>query len=83
MFDCKDCPIEQSDINVICDCKTDCSLLEKWLKEHDKKVRAEGIEEAIKIADCAHTDCWDCAFGEADICKLQQFYGQLKEQADG
>lgn len=51
-----------------------------WLEAHDKRIRAEAIYEAIQIADCSHTDCWDCAFGEADICKLEQLYGQLKEQ---
>ena len=36
--------------------------------------RADAIEEVLKIADCSHTDCWDCAFADAELCKLQMLY---------
>ena len=70
-----------SNLNRECKNYTDSEIRYKEiLAEHDKQIRAEAIYETIQIADCSHTDCWDCAFGEADICKLEQLYGQLKEQ---
>ena len=40
----------------------------------DKELRLNTIKEVLKIADCSHTDCWDCAFADADLCKLQMLY---------
>lgn len=57
--------------NKMCD-----TCIHKVSKEDIEQIKAEAIYEAIHIGDCSYTDCWDCAFGEADICKLQQLYGQ-------
>ena len=51
----------------------------KWLDEHDKEIRLNTIKKVLTIADCSHTDCWDCAFSDADLCKLQMLYKEYRD----
>lgn len=43
-----------------------------------KDGKTEALKTAFELADCKNTECWDCAFGDADVvCRLKRL---LKEQ---
>ena len=46
------------------------------LEEHDKRIRADVIDDIMELADCDNADCFECAFGSAEMCKLKK----IKEQ---
>lgn len=59
-----------------CDKYLDCDVclldkLNEYKEEVYQKGREDAIEEMIEVADCEHADCFDCAYGSAEGCKLQ------------
>lgn len=45
--------------------------------------KADAIEEIMGIADCDHTDCWDCAFGDAEgLCKINMLRKEWQKEVN-
>lgn len=47
-------------------------------KEMYQQGRVDMLKEVLNVADCSHTDCWDCAFADVELCKLQGLYRTTK-----
>lgn len=52
----------------------------KMYNEGYEDGRKDALSDALKLADCNDTECWDCAFGDAlVVCRLKHL---LKEKKD-
>lgn len=61
-----------------CKYEEECREMPPCILDAYNKGGVDAIEKVFEVADCSHTDCWDCAFADADLCKLQMLYKEYK-----
>lgn len=74
MIECENCILEKA----VYACEVDCLALEDALREHDKQIRADAIDEILKSDLCEHDEDWD--YPCITPSYLWERLTQLKEQ---